>query len=71
LSAVSFEAAFSAAEGVEFIRWWWVSVGVGGVTTVAGPCVVGGVAGSAVIIGRGLKAFLGEGVFSPGSWKIG
>jgi len=43
---------------------------VGGVTTVAGPLTLGGVAGR-VTIGRGGAAlFLGEGVFSLGSWKM-
>lgn len=51
-----------------------MSVGVGGVTTVAGLAsntTPGGVLGSLVTRSRGFLAFAGEGVFSPGSAKMG
>lgn len=47
------------------------SVGVGGVTKVAGPSAPGGVPGIFVMMGRGVAGFLGEGVFSPGSSNRG
>lgn len=55
--------------GVDGLRVCDGSVGVGGVTTVAGPLNPGGVEGSWVINERGVLVFRGEGVFSPGSSK--
>jgi hypothetical protein len=54
--------------GVDGSRVCEGSVGVGGVTTVAGPLKLGGVKGSFVINECGVfLAFCGDGVFSPGS----
>ncbi len=55
--------------GVDGLRVCDESVGVGGVTTVAGPLNPGGVEGSLVINERVVLVFCGEGVFSPGSSK--